>query len=1160
MNSQLIRFTSGLLILGLLGSTLACSVKEAPPVIHQQPVETQTTEPKPATSSQTPPPDLITSGYAFDNLDLEKVHLLESQRPSAESVLSSTLRPLAAVLLSPSVYASSRRYDPKFFDALREFYAAIGYVNDHNPRVLKESGILTELRKVLYVDCDIDLKGTCPNLAVYSRESRFPAVVTLVVEQESDVLTYYSMLRSIYERYQARFSGNLDYLYLSRANDLSHLYINSGSKNSTLSSKSIAALTLHARLTQNILLNFDPNSVPKEKLDEIMRKFNPWDLSRKSSDILSFSITPLLNLAARGYLYADRKTGALNKDFKDKLDAILDSDEPVYGLGLQHMYNRLEKSSSAGILKNLGLLEPPQKNEYMYLVDRIFYSHFNKDDAEAFWKYTNRDSTALFKAVNQFLRLQIAYMVVWTNDQMNEFFQENVNGEKRLSIGDIRALLTQAVAKGLMLHAEWDNFFNGMNYVKNFVNNEYGTIDVLLLPKDDPYREMTDYISNLKENVKMLSVYPNMMMLVYLMAHDNLQMTIFTYSGPMSITSQEVIEAFFVKVFDPWFSFGTDGKKLSQIKLLYALHFTLQTETFSAYKDNPIFKVNAANFFKEITNKLSNSFYQQMIDRQNSLTTHLSAYGALIDKALSACEEEKVLQAQEAVDGKLRLRTYTRQIPYAYLNEQLANGFNEASDGSPLSAIASFYSVRGAEGEQLSNALVSIRSEMESRLLTLRNMKSILVEYLEETGGDVAGVTEAYNKEVSNLIDLRDDYLKRIYETVERIGTCDLVLYKHETDVRNAVYDREEAYLGQVYDQLTNLNSKIATEPTTAADEAAKLNTALIAGVKNEPKLAAFVQKGGNDHFRLNPSRGYYYDYYKFDSKLRVREWLRQISGGLIEVTLPEDLYQSDFAEYQSPKGHPLEPWGMKDRAQFIAEGMKQFVLNLDVESNLTPMFLSKHVNILAQLYRIGPVAGHEVTPEQIIDVTFQSLKLADTTDQDIRVLRWASRPQKFDDSFWDEFSMEKKSRRTLGLLDLAFQRVASDGDVQDGDMKLGIFTEAIEYYETKTAVGNFLIQPRDRMKKLIDGNYSDYVRNARQKTDAFVAAYRKLQKNDPYHVTKVRWAPNAYFFVPTETVGATRDDETGDVLPQYISTTYFKRQSALFNNFDARTANVFAK
>ena len=80
---------------GLAGLTLAgCTVKEAPPIEHRQPVETQTIE-KPL-----PAPKL-------SKLHLEDVTFQGATNSSPESVMSRTVLPLADVLLARSTYTSS---------------------------------------------------------------------------------------------------------------------------------------------------------------------------------------------------------------------------------------------------------------------------------------------------------------------------------------------------------------------------------------------------------------------------------------------------------------------------------------------------------------------------------------------------------------------------------------------------------------------------------------------------------------------------------------------------------------------------------------------------------------------------------------------------------------------------------------------------------------------------------------------------------------------------------------------------------------------------------------------------------------------------------------------------------------------------------------------
>jgi hypothetical protein len=338
--------------------------------------------------------------------------------------------------------------------------------------------------------------------------------------------------------------------------------------------------------------------------------------------------------------------------------------------------------------------------------------------------------------------------------------------------------------------------------------------------------------------------------------------------------------------------------------------------------------------------------------------------------------------------------------------------------------------------------------------------------------------------------------------------------------------------------------------------------------------MPAYIAKGGNEGYRLNPGRGYYYDYYKLDSLLRARTNLQSLSPGATNVILP-NFGQLTKSEYQSPVGHQLEPWNQTTEAALVAEGMRQFIIYLNIEGqNMTPTFLVDRLNILSQLYRLGPVdkktgaldcqdftdGQATVTPEspcmsidpkQIIDLTFKLEAIANTSSHDIQVLQWTGSTQKFEDSFWIEMAMEKDTRRPLGMLDITFQRVADDTGPQSGSVDSVVMQDTQTYYESEQAVGKFLFPPRDEIKKMIKANYKSRVKKYQELTENFINAVKDVEKNDPYKVKGLVRSTDA-------TIGVNTGMIDGQSVPLYLSQSRLDKYASMVNKFHLRTNNEF--
>jgi hypothetical protein len=297
----------------------ACTPKSVTPVQNRGPVTAPTLE-TPRGEGPTQVSNFTTDDkkqYRALDIDALTAKIDLTHNPDAQEILKSAVLPLARVLLSPAVYGSTDVAQDKFARSLRLFHQTLLYVDAKDATTLKNSKVLERYKRVLFQDCDENLQGTCVNLNTFGSEGRFPQVMLIIARNESDVLEYYRVLDIALERYSAVINGDLNYMFLVRANELARKYAELKTDEGRLSQAALTKLRTHARVTQNVLNTFDPQTADRSKIDQLLKNFNPWDMSRKTSDILSFDIDRIFGLMDRGFLY--NADGSLNSDFKRKV-------------------------------------------------------------------------------------------------------------------------------------------------------------------------------------------------------------------------------------------------------------------------------------------------------------------------------------------------------------------------------------------------------------------------------------------------------------------------------------------------------------------------------------------------------------------------------------------------------------------------------------------------------------------------------------------------------------------------------------------------------------------------------------------------------------------------------------------------------------------------
>lgn len=1150
-----------------------CSARHAEPVHHR--------DESPQESPVVTPNEVNEHKLSLDAFKLRDDSETLPAGITSVGLLETSLKPLSEILFSPAIHLDREVLrSEKFLWALTQFNSDILKLQKMDPAALAASGLLERYEEVVFLDCDKALRGTCKNLKTFGNDFNFPRVLQIMASKPGlDVFEYYRLLKVALERQQTVLNQDLNAMFLERSDDLAKAYLTLKDQKGGDTEQYHVAMRELSRILQNIWADFDPKSVSREKIDSLMAHFQ-WDMSRKTDEVTA-GMDKTLGLAGREYLYEDPGKTKLNSKFVEQVKAIQNGTSELYGQGIRTVYNNIRSGHSSGIFRNLGLATSFDDDEYMYLVDRIYYNHFNTSDAQAFWNFTGRDREKILDAASKFIKIQIANRVVWTNDKMNEFFKNESDEYK-----SIIPLLIAAVNNASKMAASWDNTRDSIERLVHFVAGLYGNVDIDKLADDHPYRNFHESMADLPHNTKMLSVYPNMMMLVYVMAKNNFNAKIRTFWGAeFTITASQVVKMFFIDVMSPWFSFGTDKTPLTKIELLYAMHFALQTETFKAFTDIPNIEVNAEEFFSEITDKLTQDLRIDLDDQNRVVRAHFENTTKLLRDALVACSEERQMQkldAEESLKQSRQVvlpRNYVRVFSYEAMGNTLANGFNGVP-ATPLGSITHFYT-----GLKLNAALSTMRTKTDERLLYINNLYGMIDSYLEDTTPDAerdqvrAQFKAVYDEHLAPLLQYRDNLVKTTYETLNRFSDCDAVLFRHEMQLKEAVFNEEEAYLNQVYANLVEL-TRLATQGSSAAADA-KLTELNDAMAPTEPGLPdGYVRGKGLDRY-VRTGNAFSYSYYKLDSKLRMRRALMRLQPATV-ITLPNF---DRLPEYMNQTPNPLAPaivlTGTAEeqtaaveevRKSFVDDGMRLFAQNINTQAAETPTYMLEKLTMLAQLYRLGPVTKtgargcvgedcYRITPEQIIREAITTLKLSDTTPFDLRYMGWKAMEQKHDDKYWAELAMEQGTRRHIGVLDLTLQRVLTDDmDATSGSPSVNgsvssyFQTKAREYWETEKAVGNYLFRPRASVTQMIKGNYTGYVQDYETKVDEFLAAYERLRTDPDLLITKIQRTRTDVIEIPTET------NAEGKTVPVYIFQDRLDRYTSLVTNFHESTKFAFKK
>ncbi|MBK7892007.1 MAG: hypothetical protein IPJ84_14565 [Bdellovibrionales bacterium] len=561
--------------------TAACSKHEAPVTQHEGPVAGDEVVQAPTTAAV--------------NIDaLKKVDALGISARVQTNSPQQTVSALEA--LSPFILNAAYIENPRLVrtkpirDALHAFNEGLLELNRKSPE--KAQAWIEKERIMIESGCDGELKG-CLNLGFFRQEvssSKVMILSALEVDRELDktpagekrdqlLRVYYRRLSVAFELVNRSTDPELEFLYLSRAADLAESF-----QKTAADSRERQLIERHSEVFEMILNRFTPdltNPEMRTRFERFVTAFKPWKYSRREANPFGQAATRMLSLAAQNFLYQDSAKKVLNSSLAT---AIADSQKTTVNgdaldQGLDVSFATLAQSlkmTESTLWKNLSLDDEFQRNEYFFMVDRLFGDHLTPDDASEIWRGSNRNAQQLLVVAEKYMKVQIAAQIVRTNRYMSSIYSN-----KDWSSA---TLFQKAVEKSYPISTQWNQLFSRIERLQLFIDRNLKALDNSHSSQE--LRNINQMLTSMRRNIKYLSVYPNMMLMVYFMAEVDFNLDIYTFFGKYEIDSGTIISWFFDGKISPLFNFGNDGEGLKRIETLYAFLFALKTETFKAFSVN----------------------------------------------------------------------------------------------------------------------------------------------------------------------------------------------------------------------------------------------------------------------------------------------------------------------------------------------------------------------------------------------------------------------------------------------------------------------------------------------------------------------------------------------------------------------------------------------
>ena len=539
------------------------------------------------------------------------------------------------------------------------------------------------------------------------------------------------------------------------------------------------------------------------------------------------------------------------------------------------------KTQSPGIWRNLKLKDDIEKDEYFFMVDRLFGDHLTVDDVTGIWRGSRRDSRRVLETAEAYVKIQIAAQIIRTNKYMSEIYSK-----KEWSSA---TLFTKAIELSYPISTQWNQLLSRVDRVQLFLDRNLKRADGAVGEDVDRYLEVERGLSSLRRNIKYLSVYPNMMLMAFFLAEVNFKVMVYTFFGSFEIDSAVIISWFFNGQMRPLFNFGNDGESLKRLETLYAFLFALDTETFKAFQVNEAQRLDTQTFFRVVIGKFLDSNRLSMQASLDRLRTRMQQSTSM-DAFLQAC------QSQDANPIAIEFRNINNVV---YMG---GGGFGEDAYKFHDNLIVS--NVR------------EVRQELGPKLQFVEMMIDTLRTQQLRSGETQANVDAEINLIRGSLRDierLKAEFLTEVLRHHSRLSPCIDRANRIEHDRQAQLIFDEKKHFEDVWTAMNEaraLNGGAQAQRITAANEALKATLGLQSlNVASEYRPLSSINTD-------------VYVYSELDALLRMRT---NIEGRRAEwktrIIMPSDL--TDTEAWRNRRQTVIPFRASKD--EFVREGLKNW-------------------------------------------------------------------------------------------------------------------------------------------------------------------------------------------------------------------------------------------
>lgn len=1085
---------------------IACSNRDVKVTEHEGPVVGDEVIVAPANES--------VKFDALKSVDTTAINTqISASRKKAVSPATTAERVEVLKVLEPFVLNRAFLDEPKVIHtkpmraALSAFIGTLVDLADIEPALA--APWIEKTRVAIESGCDGVLHG-CTNIAFFrgdgdsakimelSARSLNPAIDSATgAERDGLIRLYYRRLGIAFDLRNQIADPQFEFMYLTRARDYTEAF-----GRAKENSRERDLLARHSEVFEIILNRFNPDlSEPafRAQYEDFVNAFSPWNYSRRLENPFGQAATRMLSLAAKSFLY-NGKDGSLSESLVSSIKKSQEIENPFpkcqeekaakaekkkndkSGDPLDSLDDSFASISNAlkceemGLWKNLILKDSIPRDEYFFIVDRVYGDHLTPDDASEIWRGSHRDANAVLAAAEQYIKVQVAGQIVRTNRYMNTIYSN-----KEWSSA---TLFQKAVEKSYPISTQWNQMLSRIDRIQLFLDRNLKAPDEALNTKE--YKHVSQMLTSLRRNIKYLSVYPNMMLMAYYMAEVKFKIPVATFFGSYEIDAATIISWYFDGKLAPLFNFGNDGEGLKRIETLYAFLFALKTETFKS------FSVDVPRFFEVVIGKYLDADRIELEESLEGIRKNMRQ-SADMSKFLEVCRQDRELIAKGVKPG-------TQGNTLAIEFQNMTNGLYTGSNIGYGQDAMNFHG--GTLIKNVSNVNESLRKKLDFVSI----MVGLYDKHLEKSGIDGNARAELKAKVETNLAvikRLQREYLTEIISWNRQLSSCIDQSVKVEIDRQNDAVEMEAAHLRQVWKFMKGLHGNENAHAVQAANDYL-VSTLDLNGLSSAAQYKPISQITADE-----------YVYAELDVLLRLRLNLRKIAPN-VRILMPADLTDTGYWKARKLVTLSYNP----NENDFVREGLRNFnesgtayVRWLSTVPDVGTF--SNRLALLVELYKLGNIeiydtsaatcAGKMNITECPIKTDFQ-VKASDIVNETANVISLMSltepggKPKR--DTYylgllgatgrWTKGNLKKFTLDENGDPTSLYESVYKSLSEDEATLN-----EVREFNRTTKSVGNFLFAPEDAFNEILSRGFGPLVNGHFARVRALEAAIKAREAAD---------------------------------------------------------------